>query len=420
MRYQSFSPRQRTALTWWRHSELKGRDGILCDGSVRSGKTLSIAVGFVLWSLERFENQQFALCGKTIESLRRNVTDLLPQWLEGICSFSERRSENRLVISRNGRKNTYFLFGGRDESSYALIQGITLAGVLLDETALMPRSFVEQAISRCSVEGSKFWFSCNPAGQEHWFYREWVCRCAEKNLVYLHFTMDDNPSLSPAVKQRYERLYSGVFYDRYVRGLWVSADGLVYDGFDPARHVARPPETAGRCWVSVDYGTRNPTVFLLWQRERVQGFGQQPRWVCRREYYWDGRARQRQKTDGEYAEDLVLFLRGEHPQTVIVDPSAASFITELRQHGLSVTPADNRVLDGIRAVSELLREGKLLFAPECVNTIREFRSYVWDESAPGADKPVKDNDHCMDAVRYFVSTGVGRMSVRAGKRPKWV
>ncbi len=258
-----------------------------------------MAVGFVLWSTERFENQQFAFCGKTIEALRRNVTDLLPQWMEGICSFSERRSENRLIITRNGRKNTYFLFGGKDESSYSLIQGITLAGVLLDETALMPRSFVEQAISRCSVEGSRFWFNCNPAGQEHWFYREWVSRCAEKNLIHLHFTMEDNPSLSPAVRERYERLYTGVFYDRYVRGLWVSADGLVYDGFDPQRHVcARLPETAGHCWVSVDYGTRNPTVFLLWQRERDS-----ERWVCLREYCWDGRARQRQKTDGEYAED---------------------------------------------------------------------------------------------------------------------
>ena len=373
-----------------------------------------MAVGFVLWSTERFENQQFAFCGKTIEALRRNVTDLLPQWLEGICSFSERRSENRLIITRNGRKNTYFLFGGKDESSYSLIQGITLAGVLLDETALMPRSFVEQAISRCSVEGSRFWFNCNPAGQEHWFYREWVSRCAEKNLIHLHFTMEDNPSLSPAVRERYERLYTGVFYDRYVRGLWVSADGLVYDGFDPQRHVcARLPETAGRCWVSVDYGTRNPTVFLLWQRERDT-----ERWVCLREYCWDGRARQRQKTDGEYAEDLVSFFGSEYPQTVIVDPSAASFITELRQRGLSVTPADNRVLDGIRAVSELLREGKLVFSDRCANTLREFRSYVWDESAAGADRPVKDNDHCMDAVRYFVSTALGRAKVRVGRRPR--
>ena len=420
MRYQSFSPRQRAALTWWKRRELAGYDGILCDGSVRSGKTLSMAVGFVLWSMERFNGEQFALCGKTIEALRRNVTDLLPKWLEGIYTFSERRSENRITVTGKGKQNTFYLFGGKDESSYTLIQGITLAGVLLDEAALMPRSFVEQALARCSVEGSKFWFNCNPAGPDHWFYGEWVEKCAEKNILHLHFTMEDNPSLTPKVRERYERMYTGVFYDRYVRGLWVAADGLVYDGFDPKRHTAAVlPETEGRCWVSVDYGTRNPTVFLLWQREKesvAETAGE--RWVCKREYCWDGRARQRQKTDGEYAEDLLLFLGDEYLQTVIVDPSAASFITELRKRGLSVERADNRVLDGIRSVSELLREGKLLFSQRCVQTLKEFRSYVWDESGSGVDKPVKDHDHCMDAVRYFVSTVLMRGTVRAKRRPK--
>ncbi len=416
MRYQSFSLRQKTALTWWNRSELAGYDGLICDGSVRSGKTLSMSVGFLLWSMTRFDGEQFAICGKTIEALRRNVTDLLPKWLEGIYTFQERRSENRITVTGNGRQNTYYLFGGKDESSYTLIQGMTLAGVLLDEAALMPRSFVEQALARCSVEGSKFWFNCNPAGPDHWFYTEWVKRCGEKHLLHLHFTMEDNPSLSRQVRERYERMYSGVFYDRYVRGLWVSADGLVYDGFDPARHVSdQLPETEGRCYVSVDYGTRNPTVFLLWQREKSG-----ERWICRKEYCWDGRKRRRQKTDGEYAEDLQLFLTGYNLQTVIVDPSAASFITELRKNGLPVQAADNRVLDGIRSVSGLLREGKLLFSRECTQTIQEFRSYVWDEdaAAAGVDRPVKEHDHCMDAVRYFVSTVLMRAQARVRRRPE--
>ncbi|MCD7837829.1 MAG: PBSX family phage terminase large subunit [Clostridiales bacterium] len=415
MQYQSFSPRQRLALTWWRRSEFAGRDGLLCDGSVRSGKTLSMTAGFLLWSMSRFNGEKFALCGKTIEALRRNVTDGMPQWMEGIYDFQERRSENRITVTGGGRRNTYYLFGGKDESSYALIQGMTLAGVLLDEVALMPRSFVEQALARCSVAGSKFWFNCNPAGPEHWFYREWVQQAGARNLLYLHFTMEDNPALAPDIRARYERLYTGVFYDRYVRGLWVAAEGLVYDGFDPRRHVlSQLPETAGDCYVSVDYGTRNPTVFLLWQKDRAG------RWVCLREYCWDGRQRQRQKTDGEYADDLLFFLAGCHPRTVIIDPSAASFITELQRRGLPVQAADNRVLDGIRNVSQLLREGKLLFSKECSRTISEFRAYVWDETAAaqGVDKPVKDHDHCMDAVRYFVSTVVSRGSARAGRRPK--
>lgn len=297
-----------------------------------------------------------------------------------------------------------------------LIQGMTLAGVLFDEVALMPRSFVEQALARCSVEGSRFWFNCNPAGPEHWFFREWICKREQKNMLYLHFTMEDNPALSPSIRARYEGLYTGVFYDRYVRGLWVAAEGLIYDMFQPEKHLlSREPECAGDWYVSVDYGTRNPTVFLLWQRERDR-----ERWICRREYYWDGRRRMRQKTDGEYADDLAELLAGAVPRAVVVDPSAASFITELRQRGWPVLPGDNRVADGIRAVGQLLREEKLAFQAGCVHTAEEFRAYVWDEgaAAQGLDKPVKDHDHCMDAVRYFVTTVVMRSSARARRRPR--
>ncbi len=416
MQYQSLSPRQNLAMTWWRQAEFAGRDGILCDGSVRSGKTLSMAVGFVLWSMSRFKNHRFALCGKTIEALRRNVTDLMPMWMEGVFHFTERRSENKLIIKCGDTVNTYYLFGGRDESSYTLIQGMTLAGVLLDEVALMPRSFVEQALARCSVPGSKFWFNCNPAGPEHWFYTEWVKKCQEKHLIHLHFTMEDNLSLSDEVKARYERLYAGVFYDRYIRGLWVSADGLIYDCFNPAQHVlSKLPPTEGRSYVSVDYGTRNPTVFLLWQRERGT-----ERWICTREYYWDGRKRMRQKTDGEYAEDLMSFVSGVLVHSIIVDPSAASFIEELRRRNLSVMAADNTVLDGIRNVSELLRSDGLAVSAQCTNTISEFRAYVWDEkaSAQGVDKPVKEHDHAMDAMRYFVSTVLVRGRARGIRRPR--
>lgn len=403
-------------MLWWQDPRHRRRDGILCDGSVRSGKTLSMTVGFFLWSMSVFDGQRFALCGKTIEALRRNVTSQAPGWLEGILTFREHRSENRLTVTAPGRRNEYFLFGGKDEGSHALIQGITLAGVLFDEAALMPRSFVEQALARCSVTGSRFWFNCNPAGPEHWFYREWLCRREEKNLLRLHFTMEDNPALAPEIRARYESLYSGVFYDRYVRGLWVAAEGQIYDMFRRERHVLLDrPDCAGDCYVSVDYGTRNPTVFLLWQRERERG-----RWVCRREYYWDGRKNMRQKTDGEYADDLTEMLGGISLRAVIVDPSAASFITELRRRGYAVLPGDNRVADGIRAVSQLLRTDGLSFAPECAHTLGEFQSYVWDEgaAAQGLDRPVKENDHCMDALRYFVMTVVRRDVPVARGRPR--
>ena len=295
-------------MTWWCRTPTRSLDGILCDGAVRSGKTLSMTCGFFLWSMTLFRSHTFALCGRTIESLRRNVTNLLPQWLEPIFRIEEKRSENRIRVWNGPRWNDYYLFGGRDESSYALIQGMTLTGVLLDEVALMPRSFVEQALARCSVRGSCFWFNCNPSSPGHWFYREWVCKANERRVLYLHFTMEDNPDLSPEVRGRYERLYSGAFYDRYVRGLWRAAEGAVYDRFDPARHcVAELPQMQGSVYLSVDYGTQNPTVFLKWQRARSGA------WVCLEEYYWSGRDRRRQKTDGEYADDLQAFLGSERP-----------------------------------------------------------------------------------------------------------
>ena len=235
-------------MTWWNHKAFQSRDGVICDGSVRSGKTLSMTVGFFLWSMSSFQESRFALCGKTIETLRRNVIWEAPRWLEGVLQFQEKRSENRITVTGMGHQNEYYLFGGKDEGSYALIQGITLAGVLFDEVVLMPRSFVEQALARCSVEGSKYWFNCNPEGPEHWFYREWIQQWERKNLLYLHFTMADNPALAPSVRARYEATYTGVFYDRYVRGLWVAAEGLVYDFFDESM-VVPPPEGAAERWI---------------------------------------------------------------------------------------------------------------------------------------------------------------------------
>ena len=413
MQYRAFSPRQKLTITWWKGTEYEGCDGIICDGSVRSGKTVSMAIGFVLWSMECFHRERFALCGKTIESLRRNVAGRLPQWLEGICQITERRSENKLVIRMGEHENEYYLFGGKDEGSYALIQGMTLAGVLFDEVALMPRSFVEQALARCSVEGSRFWFNCNPESPSHWFYQNWLLRAKERNLLYLHFTMEDNPALSPAIRSRYERLYTGVFYRRYVQGEWVAAQGLIYDMFRTDRHMAQQlPETGGSCYVSVDYGTQNPTVFLLWQQ------GRDKKWYCLREYYWSGRSQMRQKTDGEYADDLEAFLEGIRPRAVIVDPSAASFMALLRQRGYPVLGADNQVISGIRRVAQLLQEEKLAFHDSYKQTCAEFFSYVWDEDSQGQDRPIKEHDHCMDAVRYFVSTVLQRNQARVSKRPR--
>ena len=254
-----FSEKQLRVMTWWKEDY----DGIVCDGAIRSGKTYSMCCGFFLWSMSCFDRQVFALCGKTVGSLRRNIILHLSQWLGRDFQITENRGENKLTVRLGSRENVYYLFGGQDEGSYMLIQGITLAGVLLDEVALMPKSFVEQACARCSVEGSKMWFNCNPGSPEHWFYKAWVLGAAEKNVLRLHFTMGDNPGLSESVRQRYETLYTGVFYRRYILGQWCQAAGLVY-AFDENRHISTVSPQGGRYYISVDYGTQNPFSAGLW------------------------------------------------------------------------------------------------------------------------------------------------------------
>ncbi len=399
MIYQRLSKRQKLAMLWWQQPRFRDRDALICDGSIRSGKTVCMTVGFILWSMVTFNGQKFALCGKTIESLRRNVVLNLRDWIPPELGIVERRSENKLTITDGtGRENTYFLFGGRDESSYTLIQGITLAGVLLDEVALQPQSFVEQALARCSIEGSKFWFNCNPEGPEHWFYKNWVEgeKPKEKNALHLHFTMEDNPALPQKIRARYEGMYAGVFYDRYIRGLWVVAEGLIYTMFNKDFHVVPDVPRPYDCYyISVDYGTANPCSMGLWGR--ADG-----KWYRMREYYYDSRKVGAQRTDEEYYTALEA-LAGDLPiRGVIVDPSAASFLETIRRHGrFYETKASNAVLDGIRNVATQLQQGRLFICEGCEDCIREFGLYRWDEKAVG-DKPIKENDHAMDDVRYFV------------------
>lgn len=387
-------------MTWWQTERYKDKDAIICDGSIRSSKTVSMSIGFILWSCSCFNGKTFAICGKTIESLRRNVITQLPTLFEGLCKITERKSENLMVVSLDGRVNKYYLFGGKDEGSAALIQGMTLAGVMFDEVALMPRSFVEQALARCSVERSKFWFNCNPDTPEHWFYKEWIQKHKEKNALYLHFTMKDNNSLSEKVKKRYENMYSGVFYDRFIRGLWVVAEGLVYDFFQSKKETIIKTvdmNDYNEFYVSIDYGTINPCSMGLW--------GVNSEGAARiRESYFDSRKEGRQRTDEEHYQALVELVEDLPITRVIVDPSAASFIECIRRHGeFRVKPAINSVIDGIRITSSLLNAGMIRIDPSCKDCIREFGLYRWDEKKT-ADTVLKENDHAMDEVRYFCNT----------------
>ena len=348
--------------------------------------------------MTRFRGQQFALCGKTTQSVRRNLlTSVLPMLAALGFQWEEKISRNWLKVRCGGVENTYFLFGGKDEGSAALIQGITLAGVLLDEVALIPRSFVEQACARCSVTGAKFWFSCNPEGPGHWFYREWICKAQERNLLHLRFFMEDNPTLSPETRQRYERAFQGAFYRRFVLGEWTAAEGLVYDFFDESM-VRPPPVGEAQRWViSCDYGTVNPTSMGLWGK-----YGGV--WYRVREYYYDARQARRQQTDQEYAQRLRELAGGRKIEAVVADPSAASFLEVLRREGWNVRKAENDVLSGIRRTADALKTGRIVICPACQDAIREFGSYCWDLSAGDRDKVRKEFDHAMDEIRYFVAT----------------
>lgn len=410
-KFKAFSKKQLKILTWWTdESPVHDMDGIIADGAIRSGKTLSMSLSYIMWAMQNYDEQNFGMAGKTIGSFRRNVLNLLKLMLRSRgYKVKDHKSDNMLSISKKGKTNYFYVFGGKDERSQDLIQGITLAGMFFDEVALMPESFVNQATGRCSVDGSKFWFNCNPDGPFHWFKTNWIDKQIEKNILYLHFTMDDNLSLTEKIKKRYRSMYSGVFYDRYIRGLWCIAEGIIYSMFNPDVHLVDPDDFDFCEYnIAVDYGTQNPTVFGLWGKTTDGNH------VLVKEYYHSGRDTAIQKSDTQYADDLEDFMEGYDIKEIIIDPSAASFIKELRNRKLNVRKAKNDVLDGIRLVASLLTQMKIFISKDCKMTLKEFNSYVWDEKASekGEDKPLKTNDHSMDQMRYYANTKIRHYASR--------
>jgi PBSX family phage terminase large subunit len=390
-------------LKWAHLTKFKNRKAIICDGSVRSGKTVSMILGFVHWAMRFFDGKNFGICGKTISSTERNI--ILPLLnmpdITDYYSLQYIRGENKRIIVRSGsHTNTFFIFGGKDESSYTLVQGITLSGVLFDEVALMPKSFVDQAVARTLSEPeARYWFNCNPESAEHWFYKEWICNTRQKKALHLHFTMQDNPILSPEQIADAERLYTGVFYNRYIKGLWCVAEGLIYPQFDREKHIEQRDNPQGEWYISVDYGTLNAFSAGLWCYDGTTAYRAA-------EYYYSGRETRKQLTNAQYLQRIQQLAGGHKIECVIVDPSAASFIAELRNADFTVRKGKNAVVDGIRRVSSALQAEKLRFSPDCKNCIREFGLYRWDESC-SEDRPIKENDHAMDDVRYFVNTIMG-------------
>ncbi len=371
-----------------------GRLNIL-EGSVRSGKTWVSLVLWALWISQMPKDGQYMMCGKTMDALKRNCLSLLEE-LAGRKNFtySLHNKEARLF----GRK--IYLEGAGDIRSEEKIRGMTLSGAYCDEITLFPQGFFAMLLSRLSKPNAKLIGTTNPDSPEHWLKKKYIDRRDELDLQVEKFLIDDNSFLSKDFIKNLKKEYTGVFYERFICGAWVNAEGLVYPNFDEAKHVIPvPPEEGGEYYISIDYGTLNPCSMGLWQVD-----WQAERAVRLREFYYDGRKERRQMTDEEYYEEL-LALAGELPiRQVVIDPSAASFIACIKKGGrFAVKKADNKVLDGIRLVFSYLAQGKLQFCAECRSCLTEFRSYVWDEEAED-DRVIKANDHAMDDVRYFCNT----------------
>jgi len=373
-----------------------------------------MSLSFLEWAWTKFEDQQFGVSGYTIKSFERNVLDQLKNvaWGRGY-TYTHQRAQNRIIFKRNGNTVTLYVFGGQDESSYKLVQGKTLAGFYFDEVVLQPKSFVLQAMGRCSIKGRKWWYNCNPEGPYHWVKTELIDKVDKLNLFHIHTTLEDNLSLDQEIIDGYKAAYSGVFYQRYILGLWVMAEGVIYDMFDANIHVRKAADKYRHYGCAIDYGTNNACVFgkFGWDTaEDVQ--------LCK-EYYYSAKTTikdgqpPRQKTDSEYAKDLIEFLDGDKAMEVIVDPSALSFKTELRRQGFTnVRDAKNSVIDGIRFQASMLHNEYYHIDPSCKETEKEYSAYLWDEKAQqrGEDKPIKEYDHCKDMERYFLFTKFGRGS----------
>lgn len=375
---------------------------LICDGSIRCGKTSLMSVAFVDWAMREFDRKHFILLGHTVGSAIRNVVDPYMDMTYAreryLIDFSS--SSGVMTIRSGCRENYIHVFGADNSRSFKKIQGMTAAGLFVDEVALCERSAVEQAMGRCSVDGSRYWFNCNPDSPRHWFHEEWILRADEKNALRLHFTLDDNPGLSQEVIDRYNRQYHGVFHDRYIKGLWVVAEGLVYQLDDVDWKVPREEAEGDGCgewWLSCDYGITNPFAALLWRVTPNCAYVVD-------EYYFDSRREGRRRTDAEHMDAIERLCEGRNVQGLVIDPSATSFKEEAWRRGrLAVYDADNKVLDGIALTDQMLHGGSIKVSEGCSGISSEMGLYRWDDKT-ARDAVIKEHDHAMDAMRYMAYT----------------
>lgn len=423
MTFQWVQPslKQRKILEWWMDgSPFSTLPYILLEGSVRSAKTSTGSFSFVLWAMTNFNGEEFAFCGKTIGACRRNLVRPLKQMLAVEPGFEVKDKLSvvegpHLVISYCGHTNVFWVFGGKDEASQDLVQGVTLAGIMFDEVLLMPLSFVWQGLNRLSRAGSKAWFTDNPESPNHQIYREILDPYqADGKLYFLRLTLDDNPALPEDAKARLKSQYpvGSVLYRRTILGLRTAAEGRVFSFFDEAPGagyvVDTVPENFTMYLCGLDYGISNPFAAQLWGLSG--GI-----WYVLKEYYWDSQVEKKQKSNAEYIEDLarLCYWNGERrtPVKILIPPEENGFQREVKQSKhpqlYHVRDADNAIMPGIEDLTTLLTLGKLKILRSCEKTIWGINELLWDEKKQkqGVDMFLKGGsgspDHSADASRYI-------------------
>lgn len=359
----------------------------LLEGSVRSGKTWISLVMWALFVASSPKSAEFLMVGKTLTTLKRNCLGLL-QKLEPLFVFSPSQKKATLY----GR--TIWLEGANTESSENKIRGMTLTGAYVDELTLVPEGFYKMLLGRLSEPGAKLIATTNPDSPTHYVYTD-IIQNNQIDKQVTKFLITENPFLDAEYVEQLANEYTGVFYQRYYLGEWVKAEGLVYPMYDNT--VATVERSYSHYAVSMDYGILNPTAMILWGL--YDGV-----WYAVKEYYHSGKESFQQKTDEEYYRELESLCLGIPVTELIIDPSASSFITLVRQKGkFSVRKADNEVIEGIQHTASALSNRLIKVNDCCKNTIKEFSLYSWDEKKE-YDAVIKENDHAMDAVRYFVQT----------------
>lgn len=404
------SPRQQKILAF----PYSKYDALICDGAVRSGKTSIMMWAFVRWAMENFSGQRFGVCGRTVDSCTKNI--IVPFTAMSLAKeryiIRWRRGDKVMEVRRGAVTNYFEVFGGKDEASYTLIQGRTLAGVLLDEVVLMPRSFVEQALARCSVDGARLWFSCNPGSPHHWFYQEWIKRSRERNALYLHFEMTDNPGLSKRTLERYENMYAGIFYDRYVRGLWVAAEGIVYKDFandtekyligDPLEWAKQNGASFSIISIGVDFGgTKSATKF------QATGITKDFRVVALEEEYIKNEEIDPNALNRRFATFCQLITskygcsqtRADSAETVLI--RGLDHTAQKMRLGTQVKNAMKlQITDRIRLVVLLMKQGRFKVSRNCPHLIDALQTAIYDPDK-FEDERLDDGTSDIDSLDAF-------------------